>query len=176
MGHSLNNSKLGEKTILRVCKMHAEGWKNIHISETTELAPSTIRGIVTEADNKQFIDEYRKQYMGAVYDVPVANKRIRLDDIEKLRVRLLGELLLAESGDVQTVCKLARELIGALERAQNEMEQKPFVIQQIIAGYNAFGRLSDEQLYEEREKLIEVARRSLAPPPIDAEATDVGGG
>ena len=172
MGYSLNNSKLGEKTILRVCKMYAEGWKMIHISETTELAYQTVQGIVAAADNKQFIDEYRKQYMGAVYDVPVANKRIRLDDIEKIRIRLVDELEKAIAGDIGTVCKVARELINALERAQNEMEQKPFVIQQIIAGYNAFGRMSDEQLYAEREKLIEVARRSLAPPPTDTEVSD----
>ena len=89
MGYSIKESKVEEGKIMRVLKMHAEGQKISTISENTELAYSTVKGLVEEQSNKAFIDDFRKQYMARVMEVPIANKRVRLDDLEIARKRLL---------------------------------------------------------------------------------------
>ena len=161
MSYTLKDSRICEDKIMMVLKMHAEGWAPKDICETMELAYTTVHGLIVEPTNKAFIDDFRRGYMARVMDVPVANKRIRLDDLELARVRLLAELKGIEDGEIAPVCRVIRNLVEVLERAQNEMEQRPIYLAQIVSGYNEFGRMSDEQLYEKRQQLLAVAQRSL---------------
>ena len=164
MGYSLKDSKISESKIMTVLKMHAEGWKYADICVTTELSYQSVHGLITEVSNKPFIDDFRRSYMARVMDVPIANKRIRLDDLETARLRLLGELKNIAEGEISKMSNVIRRLVEVLERAQNEMEQRPIYLAQIVSGYNSYGRLSDEELYEKREQLLRLAQRSLATP------------
>lgn len=161
MSYSLKDSPLTETKIMTVLKLHAEGWKLAQICDTTELPYGTVNGLIKEPSNKPFIDDFRRGYMARVMEVPVANKRIRLDDLEEGRLRLLSELRLIPEGKITDACKIIRNLVEVLERAQNEMEQRPIVLAQIVSGYNEFGRLSDAELYEKRQELLSMATRSL---------------
>ena len=175
MGYSLKDSKVAESKIMTVLKMHAEGFSGQDICSTTELAYATVHGLIVEPSNKAFIDDFRRGYMARVMDVPVANKRIRMDDLETSRVRLLAELSGVAPGEISKVGNVIRRLVEVLERAHNEMEQRPIFLAQLVSGYNSFGRMSDDQLYEKRQELIMLARRSLATPVetgVDAEADD----
>lgn len=164
MGYTLKDSKVAEPKIMTVLKMHAEGWAPKDICVTTELSYPSVHGLITEPSNKAFIDDFRRGYMARVMDVPVANKRIRLDDLETARVRLLAELAKIPQGEISKFSNVIRRLVEVLERAQNEMEQRPIYLAQIVSGYNSYGRLSDEELYEKREQLLRLAQRSLATP------------
>lgn len=150
---------LPEKTSLLILKLHAEGLSYENICETTQVQYSIVTGLCKESLNKSFIDQYRKNYMARIDDVDISHKRIRLDDLNVARVKLMKELSVVSDGDVTTACKLIRSLIDTLERAQNEMEQRPIQLAQIISGYNAFGALSDEKLYEQKQELIDMARK-----------------
>jgi hypothetical protein len=171
MGYTLKDSKVAESKIMTVLKMHAEGFKVADICVTTELAYATVHGLIVEPSNKAFIDDFRRGYMARVMDVPVANKRVRMDDLEVSRKRLLHELSLLADGEISKVSNVIRRLVEVLERAHNEMEQRPIFLAQLVSGYNSFGRMTDEQLYDKRQELILLARRSLATP-IDGVATE----
>lgn len=172
MSYSLKDSRISEDKILTVLKMHAEGWKGADICATTELSYQTVHGLIVEPSNKPFIDDFRRGYMARVMDVPIANKRIRLDDLETCRVKLLDELSKVGEGEISKMANVIRRIVEVLERAQNEMEQRPIYLAQIVSGYNEFGRLSDEQLYEKREQLLRLAQRSLATP-TDVSSSEV---
>lgn len=161
MGYRLKDSNITEAKIMSVLKLHAEGWKPSDICTTVELNYKSVAGLIAEPTNKAFIDDFRRGYMARVMEVPVANKRIRLDDLETSRIRLMAELRLVPDGEIRPVCQVIRNLVDVLERAQNEMEQRPVFLAQIVSGYNEFGRMSDEALYEKRQELLSIASRSL---------------
>lgn len=172
MGYLLKETKVGEEKALRVLQMYAEGRSYTEIGEVCELSYAVVKGLTTEVGNKQFVDQFRKNYMARVMEVPVANKRIRLDELEGLRVKV-AKLLEGAGENVSVVCKLVREMLGVLERAQNEMEVRPLLLAQIVAGYNEFGALSDEKLYERRMELLRLAQRSLVDNSKVLDVDDV---
>lgn len=173
MGYAIKEYKGGEEQALHVLKMFAEGFKIGEICESMQLSFAVVNGICKEEGNKEFLDQYRKNYMARVMDVPIANKRIRVDDLEKTRKRLLSCLDKLQDTDIKENCNVIRQLVAVLERAQNEMEQRPMLIAQIVSGYNDFGALNDDQLFEQREKLLALAQRSLLENRLNNAIIDV---
>lgn len=151
-----------DKTALLVLRMTAQQQSVAKIEEISGLTKGQIQKIVEEEGNKVYIDDFKREYLAAVMEVGISNKRIRMDDLQYARDRLLAELTRLPVGeDMPGVCKIVRELVVVLDRAQNEIEYKPMQLDQLIAGYNALGRLTDEQLYERKEALVKMAARGM---------------
>lgn len=120
------------------------------------------------------IKEFRDKYLADVRAVPIANKRIRIDDLERERVRL-NELIKKNprktKSDIQQHLQLVAEMRRLSEVAREEMEKKPHLFQNVVLG---MGDMSDDALHERKRELINRYRASTRGRITGADA-DTGG-
>ena len=114
-----------------------------------------IQDLCEDKDNRVLIDQYRREYLVKVKDVPVANKRIRLDDYQSLRDKLF---------EVINACNIKkkygkRDFFTAVRRynevamaVREEMEGKSNAYTQI--NITELSGLTDEELERRKTELI----------------------
>jgi len=134
-----------------VLRMYAEGntptfivnflLQEYNIKITTDAIYSTCHTKV----NEKFIKSYRETYLAKVKEVPIANKRIRVDDLEKVRLKLIKMM---EKNPCETKTQkleyvsLSGELRRITDCAREEMERKPNLISTTIMNMNEVSNLS----------------------------------
>ena len=159
--------KLDNDQLHLTLRMFAEGYSipnirkelstkfNINISRQSILLKCEAKG------NQQFIKDYRETYLAKVREVPIANKRIRIDDLEMVRTRLiklLKENKCENKSQKAEYLTLSRELRALVESAREEMERKPHLISNTILNMN---EVSDGQLHSRKEELVRKAQRVI---------------
>jgi hypothetical protein len=148
-----------------VLRMHAEGLGPLEISKflletyNIKITTNSIYDTCRTKVNEKFVKSYRETYLAKVKEVPIANKRIRVDDLEKVRTKLIQ---LMEKNTCETKSQKAEyvSLSGELRRitdcAREEMERKPNLISTTIMNMN---EVSDGELHSRKEELIRKAQR-----------------
>lgn len=162
---------VGEDKMMLCLRLHAEGWSDAQVAVDTGLAVAECKKICKEEKNLPFIKQFRESYMAKVMDVPIANKRIRLDDLEKSRKKLLkiiDDRDLEKAEERKECCVAIRRLGEVLELAHSEMDKEAMKVFFLMGMENR----SDDELMARRDELLNLARISLK----DMDANRVGDG
>ena len=174
-----------------IFKLWAEGWSAIEIGRELETqykikhTRQAIYELCKRDENQIYIDEFREKYFASVKMVPIANKRVRLDGLERSRLLLLkmidslcvrGAIPKSDNARSQ-VLMILRRLNEVFCVAREEMEGKHQILQQF--NYGAFAGLSDENLQKRKEEIIAKATGTYKPRDIgireDSEGIETEG-
>lgn len=161
---------LSDEQRVEVYKLHAEGLINSEIVKyladaygVSITAPSIFKILHTETAKVQ-IKRFREDYIKRVKDVPMANKRIRLDDLQIIRDKLMKQI---KGNPCETKAQRdefrrdSRSLSEIVNSSRDEMEKKV----NLVPGFGVIGDFedkTDEQLIAERDELVRQAEKSLA--------------
>lgn len=152
---------LEDKESQFILKLHGQGTKQIKIRElfkeefNLDIAPILVKNICSHTDNQVYVERYREEYLSKVKSVPLANKRIRLDDLQEIRDALfsaVSTLDMQDSEQRKDILAIYGKLKDILSSAREEMEGKPWLIQQI--NITELNHLSDDELHKRKEILI----------------------
>jgi hypothetical protein len=142
-------------------RLHAEGYDTGVIrKELKEKWQITItaKGLFDTFRAKKHqptIKAFRDDYLQKVKSVPIANKRYRMDDLERERERinrLIKTSPMKTRADKSLYLSLVGELRRLIEMAREEMEKKPHLFQNVNV---AMGDMDDEQLDNRKQLLYE---------------------
>ena len=158
--------KLDHDQRMFVLRMFAEGHPitairtEIKTRFSIGLAYPTIKQTCNAKKYQSIVEQFRNSYLAKVKEVPIANKRYRLEDAEMMRQKVLKQIDKLGTPDKKTDKLLLVTLMGELRRinaeAREEMEKKPQLVQQAVIN---MGEMSDEQLFKHRDSLIREYRR-----------------
>ena len=174
------SAKLSHDQRVLVLRMFAEGMgyadikREIRDQFNINMACSSIQQTCLAKKYASLVEKLRNTYLAKVKEVPIANKRYRLEDAEKLRKKINGQidkLKLETKADKQLFIQLSGELRRVNAEAREEMEKKPQLVQQAILN---MGDMSDDQLFEQKEQLIARYRR-LTSGDSERISQDSGG-
>lgn len=171
--------KITDEQKIILYRMHAEGigdteiakWikDNWDISYSSHSVHKTVR---TERA-APYVKRFKEDYLKKVKDVPIANKRIRIDDLETVRIKLMK---LLKDNPCETKAQkeefrfLVRSLNDTVINAREEMEKKPFV----QLGIGDFSDKSDDELIAERNEILKQAERLVTGRVIEVDSTPKG--
>lgn len=160
------NSKLNQDQRMFQLRMFAEGYPIIKIRDEIKLKYNIdIRAnAIYENCHAQkwqpYVNHFREEYLAKVKAVPIANKRIRIDDLEKDRLRLdrlINSCPEKTRADKNNLISLIGERRRLLVEAREEMEKKPHIFTNINA--LGMGDMSDEGLHQRKQELIAKFRK-----------------
>lgn len=153
-----------------VLQAYAEGHSFLPIAKILKekfditMTRQGVRSVVNTESNQPHILNFRQAYLSRVKDVPIANKRVRIDDLEKIRNKLWA---MVEAVGVPSTANKRREVSLLMNRialtadlAREEMEKKPQLIAQAIS-YGGIGDKSDGELHRRKAELLREAERTL---------------
>lgn len=138
---------------------------NINVSD------QFIHQICKSTSGMPFVQKFRDEFLMRVKDVPIANKRVRLEELDKNRVELndLRELPPTDTAEGRNErSMLMRRINETVCAAREEVEGKPLLMQQFNISANS--HLTDEELNKRINELtskasglktIEVAKDNL---------------
>jgi len=143
---------LNREQQLSICKKLAEWHTPLSIQKDLEaqgikFAVTTIYHYQRNPKWVPVIDRFRTQYVAGVMQVPIANKRIRLEKLEKL----MGEL---DESKLNIVEKIKKTVL-LLSEARQEMDQAKTHIQNLFV--TQVNQMGDQELLEKRDQLIQKA-------------------
>ena len=156
--------KLDKDQRMFALRMHAEGYdapsiqREIKEKFSIDIAVPSLYDTFEAKKYQSTIEYYKDQYLSKVKAVPIANKRIRLEDLERERQRIIA---LIQKNELRTKADRGEyiQLIGELRRlidtAREEMEKKPHLIQQVSL---TMGDISDDSLHTRKQELINKLR------------------
>ena len=159
--------RLKDNEKMLVFRLWAEGWGAVDIVREVldqykiKTTRQTVCEICKKENNQIFIDEFRERYFASIKMVPIANKRIRLDALDRNRVLLLkmmDQLCRHRTGLPQTentraqVLMIMKRLNETVCVAREEIEGKSHIIQQINVGN--YSGLSDAELQRRKDDII----------------------
>ena len=170
--------------IERICKLHAEEHsptqiERIYADEKPELGLNrqNVYAIIRNKDFSQKIEKYRQFYLANPMDVAIANKRIRLDDMDRERRRIIATIdahyvdkkdgLIIES-KVKTYLGLMKMLVEVEREGREEVERKP----DLLDAFKRIGPLADktdeELISYERELTIKISAYKAGRSKVQA--------
>jgi len=172
--------KLNNDQRMYVLRMHAEGIGSTEITKEIKkrfdisIYPSSIIHTCNSKCNEPHIKAFRESYLAKVKSVPIANKRYRMDDLEKERKRLnviIEKNPLKTRADKSLYLQCTAELRRIIDTAREEMEKKPHLFQNVNV---AMGEVNDTTLEHRRQELIGKLRRTLGGGTSRAPADTSG--
>lgn len=119
------------------------------------ITPEKLEVLCAHEDNKVYVDRFHDDYMARVKDVPIANKRMRLNDFQLMRDRMFKMAKEIDSStqegrkDLLMVFRRINEILCA---SREEMEGKSNAFTQI--NITELSSLSDEELQRRKEILV----------------------
>lgn len=135
--------------------------------------PASVTALVHTDKARPFINKAREEYLKRVKEVPIANKRIRIEDLEYVRLKLM-KLIKDNSVDSKGAKEEFRHQVKTLNEiilnAREEMEKKPF----LTIGLGDFSDKSDEELIAERDEILKQAERLVKGPVIEIDSSPTG--
>lgn len=182
------DSKLTHDQRMLALRMYGEGYRfadiqrQLKIDFGISLHHESIRSTCDAKVNQPFIEKFRAAYLSRISEVPIANKRIRINDLEEVRDKILKVIKknpLETTKQRTEFLALSGRLIAVLEQAREETEKKPELMPNFSV--NEFSTMSDEELRASHAELLAKVRRSIlleekkAFPllEVDAENGDV---
>lgn len=155
---------------MSIYKMVGEGYTESEIMSTListfpmrmRINRRIVEKILLLPEAHRYIAQFRTEYLKTVKEFPVADKKQRLDELERMRQRLSSIMnnchFERDGKEIGLFLTCSRRMIEIMELARNEMEQHPGVSVGIGIGRGEIGELSDEDLRREREELLRRAR------------------
>lgn len=159
-------AKLTNDQRMLALRLHAEGMSdNVIVKELKEqhgvkICLNAIHQTCRSKIHQPRIKEFRDKYLAEVRSVPIANKRIRIDDLERERqrlIKLIGSNPRKTRSDITQYLQLVAELRRLSDCAREEMEKKPHMFQNVVIG---MGDMSDEALHRRKQELANRFRAS----------------
>jgi len=190
-----HKSKIQDPTDIElICKLHAERVKPANIiqiineerpNKYKSLNYKNIKLIIDSSENKHKIDKFRAIYLANPMDVDIANKRIRLEDMDRERVRIVRSIeascgvkgLIPKKG-WSMYTTLLKRLIELEIAGRDEVEKKPDLLE-AFARFGPLADMTDEELRAyEREvtiKLTAYKSGTRVQRTVEAKITDRAG-
>ena len=172
--------KLTNDQRMLALRLYAEGISAVKIvkelkeNHGVSVQLNSIYGTCRAKIHQPRIKEFRDKYLAEVRSVPIANKRIRMDDLERERVRLIKLIeknKRTTRSDITQYLQLVAELRRISDIAREEMEKKPHMFQNVVIG---MGDMSDEALHRRKKELLNRFNASTRGRTSGAD-TDSGG-
>lgn len=164
------DSKEIEIKRLFLLRLHSEFKDNKEIVEKynkkfeTNISDNDVEKELSNTENRYLIQQFRNNYLNKIKNVALANKRVRLDDLDYLRNRYL-ELIRSnnclDKDERQEFRVMSRALIEVLGAARDEIEGKGITFNQMNVSMGEFDGKSDAELLARRQELIRQAEISL---------------
>ena len=183
----MTGAKLNNEQRMIALRMFAEGLSTAAIAKEIKqqfnitISANSILATCNAKKHQPYVKDFRDSYLAKVKSVPIANKRIRIDDFEVERKRL--KKLIEESpkksrADKSLYLSLVSELRRINVEAREEMEKKPHLFQNVVVG---MGDMSDEALHKRKQDIIRKLRGSFrgrasgtSTTPAGADSEDAG--
>lgn len=163
-------TKLTDEVRLEVVRLYAE-WATVkqilkHLKDTYDITFSQ-GGVNTVVGAKKMaapLRRFREEYLKRVTDVPISNKRIRINDLENARTKLLEQI---NSNPCETkqnrqefmqLVKCLNEVLGSAREETDKNGLSGFVI-------GDFGDQTDNDLRTRKDELIRQAEIALTGRP-----------
>lgn len=147
-------------TLREICKMF-----NNQRGPQSRVRIPTIERILALPEAHASVARYQLEFLQTLKDLPISEKKVRLNDLEKLRQRLMYIInnchLERGKDQVGRFLSVAKRLIEVLDIARNELEPRPGVAIGIGLNQGEMGGLTDEQLRNDRDDLLRQVRNSL---------------
>lgn len=155
-------------------RLAGEGYTPREISNTFNLAKfgkarirvPGVQKILELPEAYRYVAKFRTEFLKNIREIPIAEKKVRLDDMEKLRQRLMHIIINCHLEKGQRGAKEVARFIQAtkclkdiLELARGEMENRPELAKDLNKKEEELSDFTDEQLKEQREELIRKAQR-----------------
>lgn len=140
-----------------------------------EISSSALSQSYQAKKYESFVKKCKDDYLKKIKDIPIANKRIRVDDLEKVRLKLMKVI---EENKCQTKSEkeefrqMVRTLNDIIINAREEMEKKPNLVP--VMGIGDFSDKSDDALIAERDELIKQAERFISGGTSEASSAPEG--
>ena len=159
-------TKLDQDQRTLALRMHAEGMslpeikKEIKTLYGITITTPSLHRTCKSKKHQPTIESFRNAYLSQVKTVPIANKRYRINDFEKERVRiksLIDTVPTKTASNKLLYISLVSELRKILESAREEMERKPHLFQNVNV---QMGEMNDAALHERKQHLMRRIRRS----------------
>lgn len=160
--------KLTHDQRMMALRMYGEGHRYADIQRQLKidfgisLHHESIRSTCDSKVNQPFIEKFRAAYLSRISEVPISNKRIRIDDLEEVRGRILKVIKknpLETTKQRSEFLALSGRLISVLQQAREETEKRP----ELMASFTVdeFSTMSDEELMVKRSELLAKVKRSI---------------
>jgi hypothetical protein len=114
----------------------------------------------------RYVSKFRMEFLKTIKEIPISDKKVRLDDLERLRQRLMNlinncQLNRSHPKDITLFMAASRRVIEIIEIARNEMEQHPGLSIGIGLTQGDLSELSDDDLKNKRDELIKRATAAI---------------
>jgi len=161
-------------------RLHAEGispqkiTRELKEEHGVSVCPTAIINTCKAKKWQPYIQQFREQYMADIRKVPIANKRIRIDDLERERQRLvdlINKNPRKTKSDVTQHLQLVAELRRLIDCSREEMEKKPHLFQNVVIG---MGDMSDEALHRRKEEIVNRYRAATRGRTLGADSDTRG--
>lgn len=158
---------------IQIYKLSGEGYSTKEISRmfnggregAAKIRIPGVEKILAMPEAHKFVAKFRIDFLKSIEQIPISNKAVRLDDLERIRQRLMHIItnchLNRGEKEVSKFLVCARRLIEITDLARNEMEQRPGVSIGIGLGQGDLHDLTDEQLKAKRDELIRRASKAI---------------
>ena len=165
-GTALAAANLTEPQRLLVYRLWAEFKSPAKVSSWLQqetgvsLSPSSIKSICSNPEAMMLVQKFRDEFLMKVKEVPIANKRIRLEELEsnRLEINEMKELVdIDKSSGRGEKLMMQRRMNETVCAAREEIEGKPLIMQQF--NFSQYSSLSDEELQKRKEELLVKAKK-----------------
>jgi len=163
--HSGFESKLDRDQRNLAIRMYAEGYapgaivKEIKERFDISITPLGIVKTCKSKCNQPLVAAFRKSYLADLRKVPIYHKRIRLEDLEVSRRKLITHIKTNKGVDKKErdeLCTLIQRHNEVIKVAREEIENKPQLVSNTIMNVNNIQ--SDDDLYRRKEELLRKAQ------------------
>ncbi|MFA6100410.1 MAG: hypothetical protein WC750_06115 [Patescibacteria group bacterium] len=160
---------------VKIYKLAGEGYtvaeitRLFNMSQPKDARSTRIPGIhkiLQLPEAHRYVSKFRMEFLKTVKDIPISQKAVRLDDLERLRQRLMNlinncQLNRSHPKDISLFMAASRRVIEIMEIARNEMEQHPGLSIGIGLTQGDLSDLSDSDLQGKRDELLRRAAATL---------------
>ena len=157
--------KLDNQQRMFVLRMIAEGFSPTKIKGQIKenfgicYSISAVQRLAKAAKHQPHIKKFYEDFLARIKEIPISHKRIRLDDIERERKRLVDLIKKTPTNtkqEKQLYIQLTGELRKLIESARDEMENKPYLVQNTLIDLS---EKTDGELITRKQELIREFRR-----------------
>lgn len=141
-----------------ICKM----FNKARDPKTPSIRVPGVEKILALPEAHKFVSQFRLSFLKDIKQIPISEKKVRLDDLEKIRQRLMyiiNSIRVDQSPkEVSKFLTVTKRVIEVIDLARNEMEQRPGLSIGINTGGDELSELTDEQLQQQRAEILNRAR------------------